>query len=219
MHFIPRVAVLLCYGWLSKWRQWHFPFKDTPFCFQLTGYTNYLFISRKRCVIQLKGRAQGVSRGSVDWHADRICAWRPLPDLIITWGKWARILRLTSSQITTSPHVKGPHGRDSEVTQAARRPPSWHSPPLTVPWKHLGASREMLPSGPHARRADFTGLGCSQGFMVFKITPQLRSNVQTGFQTTAVSSYQDCLNHKILFPLRVFFLFLFFLMKEKKKIS
>lgn len=169
---MPRVVVLLRYGWLSKRGQWHFPFKDTPFCFQLLGYTSYLLLSRKKWVRQLEGRAQRVSKGALGADIQTGFVLKSLrPDLIITRGKWARILRLIGSPITLSPRVKDPHCRDSEVTQAARRPPSWRSPPLAVPWNHLGAFREALPSGPHARRADFTGLGCGQGFMVFKITP------------------------------------------------
>lgn len=68
------------------------PFKGTPFCFHLTGYTNNLFISRRAGLDSLKvGLSVFQGKGSVSWHADRICAHRLLPDPIITWGKWARI--------------------------------------------------------------------------------------------------------------------------------
>lgn len=105
------------------------PFKVTPFCFYLTGYTNNLFRSRKIWIRQFKGRAQHVLRKGHCELTQRICAQRLLPDPRINKENEPVAIRLTGSQVTTFSRVNHLRCRDLEFTWAVRGPPSGRSRP------------------------------------------------------------------------------------------
>lgn len=145
------------------------PFRDTPFCFHLAGSTNNLFPSRRAGLDSLKvGFSMFSRKGLCELQADRICTQKAAPRPHKHRRKMSQNPEDSSAAKSQHPHrVEDLHCRDSRVTGQQEG----HPPGTPHPW--LGASWEMLPSGPYARGADFTGLGCSQAFGVFKITPQL----------------------------------------------